>query len=116
MLLANAFVFQDFWNSPNGTLAPEACKSRFEIANRAAQVAHGKQDLVTVLSIVLSRIYTLRNQLMYGGATWNSGVNREQLRDCTSFMAELVPLIIEVIRDHPDALWGDACYPVIQAP
>ena len=38
----------------------------------------------TVLSIVLSRIYTLRNQLVHGGATWDSSVNREQLRDCVA--------------------------------
>ena len=45
-----------------------------------------------MLSIVLSRIYVLRNQLVHGGATWGSSVNREQLRDCTRFMAKLVPL------------------------
>jgi hypothetical protein len=32
-------------------------------------VALGRQDTVTVLSIVLSRIYVLRNQLVHGGAT-----------------------------------------------
>ena len=61
---------------------------------------------MTVLSIVLSRIYTLRNQLIHGGATWGSSVNREQLRDCTNFMAKLVPLVIEVMMDHPETLWG----------
>ena len=60
----------------------------------------------TVLSVVLSRIYTLRNQVLHGGATWGSSVNREQLRDCTNFMAKLVPLVIEVMMDHPDTLWG----------
>lgn len=59
-----------------------------------------------VLSIVLSRIYVLRNQLVHGGATWGSSVNREQLRDCTNFMAKLVPLVIETMMDHPETLWG----------
>jgi hypothetical protein len=74
----------------------------------------GRQDTVTVLSIVLSRIYTLRNQILHGGATWGSSVNREQLRDCTNLMSKLVPLTIEVMMDHPETLWGDACYPVVQ--
>lgn len=78
-------------------------------------MALAKRDTVTVLGIVLSRIYTLRNQLMHGGATWNSTVNREQLRDCSRFMGKLVPLVIEVRMDHPTALWGDACYPVVGA-
>jgi hypothetical protein len=34
---------------------------------RAVHLALGKQDTVTVLSIVLSRIYVLRNQLIHGG-------------------------------------------------
>jgi hypothetical protein len=115
VLLANPYVFQDFWNAHNGTLPREEWKPKFEAANRAAQVALVKHDTVTVLGIVLARIYTLRNQLIHGGATWKSGVNREQLRDCVNFMGKLVPLVIEVMMDHPDTLWGDACYPVLGA-
>ena len=77
-------------------------------------MALGRQDTVTVLSIVLSRIYVLRNQLVHGGATWGSSVNREQLRDCTNFMAKLAPLVIEVMMDHPGTLWGQGTYPVVE--
>ena len=97
-----------------GTLPEANWKSSFAAANNAAHVALGRQDTVTVLSIVLSRIYTLRNQLIHGGATWNGSVNREQLRDCVNLMGKLVPLVIEVMMDHPETLWGDAVYPVVQ--
>ena len=113
VLLDNKFVFAEFWRSQSGAVPAEAWKASVDTANRAAHVALGKRDTVTVLSIVLSRIYTLRNQLVHGGATWGSSVNREQLRDCTRFMAKLVPLVIEVMMDHPQALWGDAVYPVV---
>ena len=115
VLLQNPYVFHDFWNSHNGTLPPNEWKARFADANRAAQVALGKHDTVTVLNVVLSRIYTLRNQVIHGGATWKGGVNRDQLRDCVNFMGQLVPLVIEVMMDHPETLWGDACYPVLEA-
>jgi hypothetical protein len=68
-----------------------------------------------LLSIVLSRMYTLRNQLIHGGATYGSQVNREQLRDCASFLGKLVPFIIQLMMDNPATLWGDACYPVVEA-
>jgi hypothetical protein len=64
--------------------------------------------------IVLSRIYKLRNQLIHGGATWGSSVNCNQVRDCVGFMGKLVPLVIEVMLDHPATLWGDACDPVVE--
>jgi hypothetical protein len=114
VLLDNRYVFADFWYWQNGSLSEAEFQAKFAAANRAAHVALGRQDTVTVLSIVLSRIYVLRNQLVHGGATWGSSVNREQLRDCTNFMAKLVPLVIEVMMDHPETLWGDACYPVVK--
>jgi hypothetical protein len=113
LLLDNEYVYADFWRSQNGTLPRDAWQRSFEAANKAAKSALGRQDTVTVLSIALSRIYTLRNQLVHGGATWGGSVNREQLRDCTNLMAKLVPLVIEVMMDHPQTLWGDACYPVV---
>lgn len=82
----------------------------------ATHAALEPRDTVTVPSVVLSRIYTLRNQLMHGGATWNSSVNRDQIRDCTTLMGKLVPVVIEIeiMLDHPETLWGDACYPVVE--
>ena len=114
VLLDNRFVFADFWQWQNGSLTEAEFQEKFAAANRAAHVALGRQDTVTVLAIVLSRIYVLRNQLVHGGATWGSSVNREQLCDCTHFMAKLVPLVIEVMMDHPDTLWGQGTYPVVE--
>lgn len=82
-------------------------------ARKAAVPALAKRDTVTELPVVLSRIYTLRNQLIHGGARWNSSVNRDQMRDCTNFMAKLVSVVIAIMLDNADALWGDACYPVV---
>jgi hypothetical protein len=114
VLLDNRFVFADFWKFQNGSLPEAEWQRSFAAANRAAHAAMGKRDTVTVLSIVLSRIYTLRNQVIHGGATWGSSVNRAQMKDCTNFMAKLVPLVIEVMMDHPETLWGEGCYPVVK--
>ena len=63
---------------------------------------------------MLQRIYTLRNQLIHGGATWNSKVNRAQVQDCANLMGKLVPVIVDIMMSHPMAVWGDACYPVVK--
>jgi hypothetical protein len=114
LLLNNQYVFQDFWHFKNGSLSEEEWKRRFAGAKKAANAALAARDTVTVLAVVLSRIYTLRNQLVHGGATWNGSVNREQMRDCVNLMGKLTPLVIEVMMDHPQTLWGDAVYPVVK--
>ena len=113
VLLDNHFVFHDFWLSQQGVINKDAWVSRFKKANKLAFLKLGEQDSVITLSIVLSRIYTLRNQLVHGGATWNGNVNRGQVRDCSVFMEEFVPLVLAVMMDHPDEIWGQAVYPVV---
>lgn len=113
-LLDNEFVFQDFWVFQRGEMAEDEWKRRFAAAKKIVRVALGNRDTEVVLSVVLSRIYTLRNQLVHGGATWNGSVNRDQVRNGVAVLGELTPLIIEIMLDHPGALWGDPVYPVVR--
>ncbi|MEA3642645.1 MAG: HEPN domain-containing protein [Lamprobacter sp.] len=113
VLLSNHYIFQPFWDAQMGEEPSNDWRERFESANRLANQALGRGDTATLLSVVLARLYTLRNQLVHGGATWNSSVNRDQLRDCTRLLGNLVPAVIEIMMDHPRTLWGAACYPVV---
>lgn len=113
LLLTNKYVFQPYWDHQNGAEDAGDWEERFSKANAAAHAALGRHDTGAVLSIVFSRLYTLRNQLLHGGATWNSGINREQLRDGSAILADVVPVLIEMMMDHPGELWGEPCYPVV---
>lgn len=113
-LLNNKFVFEPFWEFHRGNISEEQWRKSFEAAKAGANRALAEHRTADALSIVLSRMYTLRNQLVHGGATWNSQVNREQLRDCSAFLGKLVPHVIKLMMDNPNVLWGDACYPVIE--
>jgi len=115
ILLDNKYVFQPFWDSLNGKLGRTDWESAFNRAKARAMTALSKQDTRTVICIVLARMYTLRNQIIHGGATWNSSVNRDQVRDCTNLLGKLVPIIILIMLDNCHALWGDACYPVVDS-
>jgi hypothetical protein len=113
LLLQNPYVFPAFWKSQNGTLAPDAWEPLFRKAKRQAEQALSKQATLTLLSVLLPRIYMLRNQLVHGGATWQSQVNRDQVRDCTALMAEFVPLVICIMMDNPVMEWEPPAYPVV---
>ena len=113
MLLKNEFVFKDFWQYQNGLLTADEWESHFKKSRRAAELALAGGDTLKVLLIVLKRLYVLRNQLIHGGATWDSAVNRDQVRDCANLLGKLVPIIIEIMMDHPEHNWGAATYPVV---
>jgi len=113
VLLDNRYVFQPFWDFHNDRVTEEEWSERFKQAKIRAGYALANQETVEVLSIVFNRLYTLRNQLMHGGATWNSGANREQVRECTKLLGTIVPIVIHIMMSHPEALWGDAHYPVV---
>lgn len=113
VLLDNPYVFSSFWDHQKGYLTEAQWKQSFDGVKKAAHSAVAQQNTPVVLSIVFIRIYTLRNQIMHGGATWNGSVNREQIRDCVAILADLVPVVIEVIMDNPGALSGEASCPVV---
>ena len=100
-LLDNPYVNPQFWEFQRGRLSESEWKSHFVQAKRVAHAALAGSNAPVLLSVIFHHLYTLRNQLMHGGATWNGGVNRDQLRDCTSLMAKLVPVVIALMMDHP---------------
>lgn len=114
VLLDNPYVFQSFWEHQSGKIDEVTWKTRFADGKRAAHTALSSGNTPILLGVVFNRLYTLRNQLIHGGATWNGAVNRDQMRDSTGLLGKLVPVVIQLMMDNPDTLWGDACYPVVK--
>ncbi|MEZ8882543.1 HEPN domain-containing protein [Vibrio sp. 10N.222.51.C8] len=113
VVLNNEFIFESYWDAQNGTVSQDEWKQLRTKSIHASHLALASEQTEIVLSIVFSRLYTLRNQLLHGGATWNGKVNRQQIADCTAIMAKVIPLLIEIMMNHPNELWGDSIYPVI---
>ena len=115
VLLDNQFVFQPFWDYQNGRISEHRWKWKFKRAkNKAFRALGDTNQTTTVLAIVLARLYTLRNQLMHGGATWQGSVNRDQIRDGTAILRDFVPCVIHLLLENPEEDWGDPCYPVVR--
>lgn len=112
-LLDNKYIFHPFWQHHNGVPGYERWEENFEKAKNAAWHAARDKDAPTMLSIVFDRLYVLRNQLLHGGATWNSGVNRGQVTCGAEFLLGLMPIIIEVMLKNPSEDWGTPHYPVV---
>lgn len=114
MLLDNRYIFAPFWRFHNGEPGGEDWQDRFDRSRRAITAALAAQDTPTVLSILFDRLYVLRNQLVHGGATWNSAANRNQVRDGAALLGCLLPVFIDLMMDHPDEPWAMPNYPVVE--
>lgn len=114
ILLDNQFVFSPFWSFQNGQPGYEDWESRLAHAKKIAAQAIMAKDTVRILMIVFDRLYVLRNQMVHGGATWNSSVNRAQVRDGVSILATLLPIFIDLMLDNPNHYWGAPLYPVVK--
>ena len=113
VLLDNQFVFQPFWNHVNGLPGYDGWGNSFEMSRRGARRALAASDTGTVLSILFDRLYVLRNQIIHGGATWNSSINRDQVRDGARIVGFLVPVFIDVMMDNRGHDWGPPYYPIV---
>lgn len=114
LLLTNRYVFEPFWKHRNDVPGYENWEERFEKAAAACNVALARSDTPRVLSLVFDRLYVLRNQLVHGGATWASSVNRDQVRDGAAILMFLLPIFLDVMMSTPDEDWGRPFYPVVE--
>jgi len=112
ILLDNKYVFQPYWNRLHSV--DDSWKSSFDAAKRLTNIALKHGDTHTILSILFDRLYVLRNQLVHGGATWNSQLNRDQMRDGCAILTFLLPCFIDIMMEHPHESWGEPCYPVVK--
>ena len=113
LLIDNKYVFPPFWEYTKGRLTAEEWQDSFARSKSSASRALGRMNTRTVLAVIFDRLYVLRNQLMHGSATWNSSVNRDQVRDSANILGQLVPAIISIMLDSSSEVWGDPRYPVV---
>ncbi|XID74647.1 hypothetical protein ACF3NA_09010 [Alkanindiges sp. WGS2144] len=115
ILLNNQFTFQPFWDYHNGLIAEQIWLESFEKNQKKALNALVQKDTPEILIAVFNHLYTLRNQIIHGGATFNSTVNRSQLKDACHILSTLIPEMLRVMLQNPDDItWGKPFYPVIK--
>lgn len=114
VLLNNKHVFAPFWNHQNGIAGYGDWASSLAASQKVIATALEQQDTGRLLSIVFDRLYVLRNQLVHGGATWNSSVNRRQVIDGSAVLGTLLPVFIDIMMDSPSHDWGRPFYPVVK--
>ncbi|CAB1217794.1 HEPN domain-containing protein [Acinetobacter bouvetii] len=115
LLLENPYVYQGFWDYQNQKISQHSWKEDFEQEKKKVHKALQEKASVDILFVVFNRLYTLRNQMIHGGATYNSSVNRRQLQDACNILAALLPTFMFVLLENAQSLdLGKPFYPVVQ--
>lgn len=113
LMLEDQYVYKDFWLVRNGSFPAANWQNRFEkeVTNVRGILRGGDSRRIReVLPVVFDRLYVLRNQLMHGGATWCSSVNREQVQRGAEVLAFLVPRFVALMLQNHSADWGPCFY------
>lgn len=110
-IVNNQFMYAPFWVSHRE--GDENWISGFDYSKKQAMSALANQNIASLLVIVLDRLYVLRNQLVHGGATYQSRVNREQVKSARRLLFELMPVVVATMLANPETNWGDISYPVV---
>ena len=112
-LIKNPYVFHGFWAVKRLDKNDESWAKLFDQSSVSALNHLSRQNVPELLSIVLDRLFVLRNQLLHGGATYQSRLNREQVNDGAQLLIALMPIVIEIMLNSPNEDWGDIYYPVL---
>lgn len=112
-LIDNRFVYAPFWKALREHDSSDAWSVAFASSKRLALRTVLDHDTPTLLSIVLDRLYVLRNQLVHGGATWGSSINRAQVKDGVAILAALMPIILDLMIEHDGEGFPETAYPVV---
>lgn len=113
-LIKNPYVYSGFWQAKREDVNSEDWQAGFNQLSVSALNHLSRQNVPQLLSIVLDRLFVLRNQLIHGGATYASQVNREQVEDGAQLLASLVPIMIEIMLNAQQEDWGNIYYPVLR--
>ena len=112
-LIKNPYVYHGFWAAKRLDIQNDDWAKAFDQSSVAALNHLSRQNVPDLLAIVLDRLFVLRNQILHGGATYQSQLNREQVNDGVQLLIALMPIVIEIMLNTPDEDWGHIYYPAV---
>lgn len=112
-LIENKFVFEPFWKALRDHDGSGHWEQQFVASRKVALKALMDKQTDVLLSIVLDRLHTLRNQIVHGGATWNSGTNRAQVKDGAQILGSLLPIVIDLMITNDNVDFEAIAYPPV---
>ena len=120
-IIDNRFLCNIFWKAEYFPRNRESWERNFESERKRAHEILDDQhwdakQTRTVLHLAFYRLYTLRNQILHGNASWRDDYNRSSLESGDTilrlFIPEALRMMLDAMKDSPDTPdWGQNAYP-----
>ncbi|WP_273777452.1 hypothetical protein [Acinetobacter sp. GSS19] len=114
-LLQSPYAFQSYWDYQNQKISKLAWQQAFERDQQQWQQAWQEQDALHILHRLFHCLQTLGQQLLQGGSSYHSSVNRTQLSEACSVLSGLLSGFMFILLENAQALdQPQPFYPVVQ--
>ncbi|MEG0344224.1 MAG: hypothetical protein RR633_18725 [Acinetobacter sp.] len=114
-VIENPYTFQPFWDYQNQEISQTAWKDAFDIEKKQMHQVIQSKDTLALLCIIFNRLETIQSQILNGGSTYNSAMNRKQLQDACNILSAILPTLIYIILENPIIFeFNKPYYPVLQ--
>ena len=90
-------------------------RADYEVEKQQIMQALHIHDSATILACLFKRLLALQQQLLQGGATYNSAINRKQLSHANTLLCALMPCFIQILLENLENVeLSQPFYPVMQ--
>ncbi len=112
LLIQNQYAYKYFWVTQRENNID--WRKSLNISIKQANKYLSNYKVANLLEVVLDRLYTVRNQLLNGGSTYKSKLNRYQVTDASNILEFLMPVIVDIMITNIPFNWGQIRYPVVE--
>lgn len=114
-VIENPYTFQPFWDYQHQEINQMAWKDAFDIEKKQMQQVVQSKDTFALLCIIFNRLETIQSQILNGGSTYNSAMNRKQVDDGCTILNAILPAFMYIVLENAVAFdLGKPFYPVQQ--
>ena len=114
-LIENPYLFQSFWDYQNKKISQILGKEEVVLEKIRVHQILQSRDTVAVLDIIFNRLNTLYQQIILGGATYNSSFNRKHLQQCCNILITILPAFLYIVLENAEVFdTAQPFYPVVQ--
>lgn len=110
-LVESPFLIERFWSDGEW----DQVRPRRGRARRLQEDLDGQRPSAALQQVLIA-VYFLRCQIIHGGATLGSGMNRVTVDPASQLLRALCGPIIAVSMEHGlEMSWGELCYPPVRS-